>query len=117
MKSETGHLHPLQFVGLRPKMYSLLVPSIDKAKMTAKGVKKSFVDRKLKHQHYLDVLCSGESTSAQFCIIRSKRHNIETARISKVCLSAFDDKRYVLSDGVNTLAHGHFRISCDDHTL
>ena len=29
---------------------------------------------------------------------------------SKLCLSAFDDKRYFLPDGVPTLAHEHFRI-------
>ena len=115
MKSETAQLHPLQFVGLRSKMYSLLVPGIDKAKMTAKGIKKSYVERKLKHQHYLDVLGNGEITTAQFCIIRSKCHNIETARVKKVCLSAFDDKRYVLVDGVHTFAHGHFRINGCEH--
>ena len=25
------------------------------------------------------------------------------------CLNAFDDKRYILQDGVGTLSYGHFR--------
>jgi hypothetical protein len=111
MKSETGHLEPLQFVGLRSKMYSLLVPGIDKPKLTAKGIKHSYVDRNLKHSDYLSVLESGRATSASFCIIRSKNHNLQTARMDKVCLAALDDKRYVLDDGVYTYAHGHFRIN------
>jgi hypothetical protein len=115
MKSETGDLQPLQFIGLRSKMYSLLVPGIDKAKMTAKGIKKSYVEKKIKHEDYADVLVSGVSTSAEFCVIRSKNHEIETARIKKVCLATFDDKRFVLEDGIHTFAHGHYRINCTDY--
>ena len=112
MKSETGSLHPLQFVGLRPKMYSLLVPEIDlkKVKMTAKGVKKSYVKQNLKHNDYLETLETGDFTTAEFNIIRSVNHVVQTARINKKCLAAFDDKRYVLSDCVHTLAYGHYSI-------
>ena len=50
-KSETGDLQPLQFVGLRPKMYSLYVPQLSgKPKLTCKGVKASFVSKKLRHE-------------------------------------------------------------------
>ena len=92
MKSETAHLQPSQFVGLRSKMYSLLVPG-DKPKLTAKGIKKSYMEKKLKHQNYLEVLETGQVTSASFCIFRSRNHVIRTERVRKACLSAFDDKR------------------------
>ena len=36
---------------------------------------------------------------------------MKTQEVNKLCLSAFDDKRYILPDGVSTLVHGHFRIS------
>ena len=39
--------------------------------------------------------------------IQSKLHRIRTYNICKVPLSCFDDKRYVLDDGVNTLAYFH----------
>ena len=43
-KSETGSLAPLEFVGLRAKMYSLLVPDNPKeCKIRAKGIKKSYL--------------------------------------------------------------------------
>ena len=47
-KSETGSLAPLEFVGLRAKMYSLLVPDNPKeCKIRAKGIKKSYVKKKV----------------------------------------------------------------------
>ena len=37
--------------------------------------------------------------------IQSKLHRIETYDVCKISLSCFDDKRYVLDDGINTLAY------------
>ena len=39
--------------------------------------------------------------------IQAKKHKIGTYEIDKISLSCFDDKRYVLDDGVNTLAYFH----------
>ena len=39
--------------------------------------------------------------------IQSKLHGIGTYDVCKISLSCFDDKRYVLDDGVNTLAYFH----------
>ena len=39
--------------------------------------------------------------------IRAKKHKIRTCEIDKISLSCFDDKRYVLDDGIHTLAHFH----------
>ena len=36
------------------------------------------------------------------------RHNIYTEEINKVPLSANDDKRIILEDGMHTLAYGHY---------
>ena len=38
-------------------------------------------------------------------IIQSKKHKIGTYEIDKTYLSCFDDKRFVLDDGVHTLAY------------
>ena len=35
----------------------------------------------------------------------------KTQEVNKLRLSAFDDKRYILPDGVSTFAPGHFRIT------
>ena len=39
--------------------------------------------------------------------IQSKLHRAGTYDVYKISLSCFDDKRYVLDDGVNTLAYFH----------
>ena len=42
--------------------------------------------------------------------IPSKLQRLWTYDISKISLSCVDDKRYVLDDGVNTLAYFHKHI-------
>ena len=39
--------------------------------------------------------------------IQAKKHKKGTYEIDKISLSCFDDKRYVLDDGVNTLTYFH----------
>ena len=39
--------------------------------------------------------------------IQAKKHKIGTYEIDKISLSCFDDKRFVLDDGVYTLAYFH----------
>ena len=39
--------------------------------------------------------------------IHAKKHKIGTYQIDKISLSCFDDKRYVLDDGIHTLAYFH----------
>jgi len=43
-------------------------------------------------------------------IIQSENHDIYTEEINKIALSAEDDKRVVLEDGINTKAYGHFSL-------
>ena len=39
--------------------------------------------------------------------LQSKKHKTGTCEISKISLSCFDDKRFVLGDGTHTLAYFH----------
>ena len=39
--------------------------------------------------------------------IQSKIHKLGTYEINKISLSCFDDKRYVLDDGIYTLSYFH----------
>ena len=51
--------------------------------------------------------------------IQSKKHKTGTYEINKISLSCFDDKRFVLDDGIHTLAYFHKdlkkQILTDDH--
>ena len=112
MKDECGGKPIAQFVGLRAKMYSLLIPG-EADKLTCKGVKKSYIKQHLRHSSFLQILTNRTSNVAEFYNFRSHLHTLHTVRIQKKCLSAFDDKRYILSDGFRTLAYGHWEISCE----
>ena len=40
-------------------------------------------------------------------IIQSKKHKIGIYKVKKISLSCFDDKRYILDDGIHMLAYFH----------
>jgi len=46
----------------------------------------------------------------KFHIFRSTNHVINTVEMTKLCLCAFDDKRYILDNGIHTLAYGHYSL-------
>jgi len=105
-KSETGSVLPREFVGLRAKMYSLQASTKNFKK--AKGIQKHYVRKHVRHENFLEVLRkTHRNTTAKFCAIRSTKHELNTVEVTKLCLCAFDDKRYILDDGVHTLAYGH----------
>ena len=108
MKDECAGECVEEFVGLRSKMYSLLSAQ---SKMTAKGVKRGFVKKHVKHAMYKRTLLQRKCTFAQFVNFRSRAHKIESVNFHRVCLSAYDDKRYVMSDGIHTLAYGHYSLN------
>lgn len=112
-KDECEGVAPLQFVGLRAKMYSLLMPH-DKEKTTAKGIKTSYIKKHLRHETYLECLVGEEKNRAEFHCIRSVNHQLKTVKIVKDALNPYDDKRYILDNGRDTLAYGHYRINNTD---
>jgi hypothetical protein len=111
MKDETHGIPIQEFVGLRPKMYSILYTENNKQveKKTAKGIKKSVTKRKLRHAGYKECLFEKRQTMASMNQIRSESHEIYAIKLNKIGLSPYDDKRYILNDGMNTLAYGHYK--------
>jgi len=111
-KDETNAVPILEFIGLRAKMYSIKL-SEEKNKATAKGIKKS-VTKALKHEKYSDAIFGTTDEelrqSVSFNLIRSQNHQVNTIKINKVGLCAYDDKRYILEDNINSYAHGHHMI-------
>ena len=82
-------------------MYSLI--SVDDRKVNkAKGINK-----KLRHEEYVDVLFNKKVARHDMKRIQSKLHEIGTYDVFKISVSCFDDKGYVLDDGINTLAYFH----------
>ena len=42
--------------------------------------------------------------------IRSDKHQMSSYEINKISLSCFDDKRYILDDGIRSYAYGNYNI-------
>jgi hypothetical protein len=111
-KDELNGLCMTRFIGLRPKLYSfeyLDLSGVVFGKNTAKGVQKGMKNR-LTFDEYESCLINMNAKIVQMNSIRSDHHKLFTYNINKIGLSAFDDKRYILDDGITTLAHGHHRI-------
>ena len=109
MKDEAGGDAILEFVGLRAKAYAFLQEHNGKILQSKKlkGIKKNVVKKRIHFEHYKDCLFTGRDHYAQMVSFRSKLHQVSTIEQVKKSLSRFDDKRYILDDGISTRAHGH----------
>ena len=109
-KDEAGGKIIKEFVGLRAKLYSYKMFKGEESKK-CKGIKKQVVENSITHEDYKTCLETGKEQLRKQNILRSYEHEIYTEEVNKVALSAEDDKRYILSDGVHTLAWGHCKIN------
>lgn len=76
---------------------------------TAKGVPKT-AKKKMTFEDYKTTLDTSSVSTVTFRSIRGVKHNNQTFEFKKRGLSAQDDKKYILPDGVNTLSYGHYAI-------
>ena len=98
-ESEGKIIH--EFVGWKSKMYSM--KNIDcKESNTSKGVNIA-----TEFNGFKDILFNKKIIRHKIRRIQGKKHKMRTYEINKVSLSVFDDKRFVLSDGIHTLAYFH----------
>ena len=115
-----------EVIALKPKMYSVLTKKLvcKKAKeighcctekcfnghtAIAKGITRAS-KKSISHDDYREVLDSRSTTMSTARTIRSFNHKLYSIVIQKRGLSAYDDKKYILDDGINTLSYGHCRI-------
>ena len=110
MKDEAAGKNIKEFVGLRAKLYSFIMDDGAESKK-CKGVKKQVVESSIKHEDYKTCLTTGKEQLRKQNILRSYDHEVYTEEVNKVALSAMDDKRYILNDGIHTLAWGHYKIN------
>ena len=113
MKDEVAGKIIKEFVGLRSKLYSFVMDDGGEIKK-CKGIKKQVVESSIRHEHYKTCLTTGKELLRKQNILRSYEHEVYTEEVNKVALSALDDKRHILSDGMDTLALGHYKIQQGD---
>ena len=69
---------------------------------TAKGVSIA-----TEFDEFKDVLFNKKIIRHKMKRIQSKKHKLGTYEIDKISLSCFDNKRYVLDDGIHPLSYFH----------
>ena len=90
-----------EFVGLKSKMYS--IKNIDgKESNTAEGVNIA-----TEFNEFKNIFFNKKIRRYKMRGIQAKNHKLGTYEINKISLSCFDDKRFVLNDGIHTLAYFH----------
>ena len=101
MKDESEGEKLGAFVGLKSKMYSM--KNIDcKESNTAK-----VVNIATEFNEFKDTLLNKKIIRHKMKKIQSKKHKMGTYESSKISLSCFDDKIFVLNDGIHTLPYFH----------
>ena len=108
MKDELKGVAPREFVGLRPKLYTLLYDGeadfdvvdgeeievkestptsikkvVEANKQTAKGIKESVKDTHLRHEQYLTTLNELSTLNISQNLIKSERHQLHSINVNK----------------------------------
>ena len=103
-KDKAGGKIIAEFVGLHAKSYAFDMEGDEFKK--CKDVKKYVVNKEITLNDYKNCLFSGRLQVRPMNVIRSHHHEVFTEQVNKIALSADDDKRIILPDRINTLAHG-----------
>lgn len=107
-KAETGAEQIKAVCALRSKSYCILLDR-DHEIRKSKGIKKHLLAG-IAFQDYFHALHSAPQSIYTFQSIRSIKNNLFTVRSDRAGLSPMDDKRYICSNGIDTLPYGHWRI-------
>jgi len=103
MKDENNGAIMTEFIGLRAKMYALRVDGKKDTKKV-KGVESNVVAQTITFDDYTRCLQDEiEMTQNQSCM-RSKLHEVYMISETKIALSSYDDKRYIVPDSTDTLS-------------
>ena len=101
MKDESEGKIIGEFVGLKSKMHSMKNVD-DKESNTAKGVNIATTFNEFK-----DTFFNRKIIRHKMRKIQGKKHKMGTYKINKISLSVFDDKSFVLNDGIYALVYFH----------
>ena len=82
-------------------MYSIK-NSDGKESNTAKGVNIA-----TEFNEFKDTLFNKKIIRHKMRLMQGKKHKMGTYEINKISLSVFDDKRFILNDGIHTVAYFH----------
>ena len=105
LKDETAGKAIRQFVGLKPKMYSILLSNYSIRK--GKGVGRRTLQKYITHDQYLKCLTEEKVQCDTMKSFRTFKHEINSATINKLSLNPLDDKRFYLNS-IDSIPYGHY---------
>jgi len=68
------------------------------------------VKKHVTHDNYRNCLLNCKEQMRKMNVIKSHLNDVYTEEVNKVALSAEDDKRVIMEDGIHTLAYGHYSL-------
>ena len=81
--------------------------SLTKTTKKCKGVSKHTIKKDITIDDYRDKLFSSTEKTHSLKSIKAHNHIIKSCEIIICSLSCFDNKGYILEDGITNLAYGH----------
>lgn len=112
MKDENNGKPMKEVICLQPKTYYFTVED-GNSTCKAKGIP-NCVSSKFSIYDYKSCLYNKQVEIRGIRIIRSKVHTLYTQNVNKIALNFKDDKRYILSDNINSLPWGHYKIEFEN---
>ena len=120
-KSEVGAGTVLEFAGLAAKSYSVRIQPANTSLLTdasvlnkCKGITRGYLKR-IPFEDYKRCLDRVDDNYVEQYRILTKDHVIRTVQMNRRSFSSLDDKRFIMSCGLHSLAFGHRDI--DDLSL
>ena len=97
--------HITEVIAIKAKQYAYKT-SNDRIIKKSKGITKNCLDNKINMDNYNDTITNNIKLDTSYRTIVSKKHRLLTLQLERNALSGFDDKRYTLEDGINTIPYG-----------
>ena len=104
MKEELKGIPINKLIGLISKMYFFVSDDATEVNIVKR------VNISIEFNEYEDGLFNEKTTRHKIKIIQSKKHKIGTYNVNNISwhiMPCFDDKRYILNDGIKALAYFH----------
>ena len=108
-KNELGADEMIEFAGIRSKMYSYRTKDYETKKL--KGITRHVVNKHIEFQDYINCIYNSITMKHKMRCLRSEDHEMYITEVEKVSLNPFDDKRFILDDGIKTLPFGSNEIN------
>ena len=108
-KYETKETEINEFCGLGSKQYTYTIKNDDEIHSRNKGTKKHLAAT-MDIEKYKEVLFNKKCLFVEQQTFKTVKHEILTISQLKLSLNHYDDKNYIMDDGISTIPFGHYSI-------